>query len=96
MSDKTCGTCVRLDIRSNPPFPLYGRFPCWYSTSIASNGIEIPNVRKPSDDACDSWIERTDSVEQIARYWRAWCLRFDLDPEPFIDRLADLGYKIFE
>lgn len=40
--------------------------------------------------------ERTDSVEEIAREWRAWCLRFDLDPEPFIDRLTDLGHYPFE
>lgn len=64
MSDKTCGTCQRLETHRTP---LYGRFLCYYNVSIASNGVEIPNPRSEDDAACESWIERTDSLEAVAR-----------------------------
>lgn len=63
MSDKTCGTCQRLETHRAP---LYGRFLCYYNVSIASNGVEIPNPRSEDDAACESWIERTDSLEAVA------------------------------
>ena len=64
MSDKTCGTCQRLETHRAP---LYGRYFCFYNVSITSNGVEIPEPRSEDDAACESWIERTDSLEQWAR-----------------------------
>lgn len=61
--EKTCGTCQRLETHRAP---LYGRFLCYYNVSIASNGAEIPNPRSEDDAACESWIERTDSLEAVA------------------------------
>ena len=64
MSNKTCGTCQRLETHRAP---LYGRYFCYYNVSITSNGVEIPEPRSEDDAACESWIERTDSLEAVAR-----------------------------
>lgn len=64
MSDKTCGTCQRLETHRAP---LHGRYICYYNASIASNGVEIPEPRSEDDAACESWIKRTDSLEAIAK-----------------------------
>lgn len=87
--EKTCGTCQRLETHRAP---LYGRFLCYYNVSIASNGVEIPNPRSEDDAACESWIERTDSFEAVARDMLAYL--DPVDAAEFRDRLEALGVEL--
>lgn len=51
---KTCGTCGCVN----------GRF-CLCITNMTALGCEVC-LRPEETEACDKWIERTDSLEQVA------------------------------
>lgn len=75
MSDKTCGACA------------HGK-PALVKCSLHSG--KFPWLKKQREK-CEDFAERADSVEQIVHEWNGWCLFQGLDPEPYIDRLQDLG-----
>ena len=64
MDDKTCGTCGCVN----------GKF-CLCITNMTALGCEVC-LRPEETEACGKWIERSDSLEQVARdmYRRMTCI----------------------